>query len=88
MCTTQENLDWSPTTVVITQTVLTAKEYLDNELKKGWEALNKSIKCLFNNVEQNMKNVRGKGVGQTTLLKFLGSNWKQWMIQFALEVPR
>ena len=54
-------------------------------MKKGWEALNKSIKCLFDNVEQNMKNVRGKGVGQTTILKFLGETYKQWEIESALN---
>ena len=31
-------------------------------------------------------NLKTKGVGQTTILKFLGKTWKQWMIQAALQI--
>ena len=54
-----------------------AKKYLDGELKKydSWEALNKNIKRLVDKF--NFEKVKAKGVGQTTILKFLGGNWKQ-----------
>lgn len=51
--------------------------------QREWEALDKSIRCLFDS-EWDMKNARGKGVGRSTIHKFLGGNWKQWMIQAAL----
>ena len=63
----------------------TAKEFLDAELKKyeTWKQVsNTSIKQLFES-EAVWRNTKAKGVGQTTLLKFLGGNWKQWMIQEA-----
>jgi len=69
-----------------TLTVLVAKEYLDGELAKyeTWELFNKSIKQLFES-EAQWRNTKSKGVGQTTILKFLGGNWKQWIIQDALN---
>lgn len=36
--------------------------------------------------ETKTRTVKGQDVGQTTILKFLGKNWKQWMIQEALAV--
>ena len=58
-----------------------AKEYLDGELVKceKYELVNKSIKQLFETKERYAQVRNSKeGIGQTTLLKFLGSNWKQW----------
>jgi hypothetical protein len=56
-----------------------AKEYLDGELAKyeTWDALNESIKRLIDKF--NFEAVKTKGVGQTTILKFLGGNWKHWL---------
>ena len=82
-----ENLeDWKASPAVYTETVMVAKEYLDGELAKceGWESLNKNIKTLFARSD-GFINAKRQGVGQTTLLKFLGKNWKQWVIQDALN---
>jgi hypothetical protein len=45
---------------------------------------NKSISHLFDNAK-SFSNAKRDGVGQTTILKFLGGNWKQWIIQDALN---
>ena len=61
-----------------------AKDFLDAELKKC-----KTIKALPVNLmnlldsktnEQAFSAIKTKGVGQTTILKFLGGNWKRWAI--------
>lgn len=86
-----ENMDtWKTTTSVMLETVLTAKEYLENELSKyeTWEEFrsNKSIRPIIKS-EPEFRSIKGKGeVGQTILTKFLGKNWKQWMIQKALSI--
>jgi hypothetical protein len=69
-----------------TLTVLVAKEYLDGELAKyeTWDHVNRNIKMLFDSNSQ-FQNCKKNGVGQTTVLKFLGGNWKQWIIQDALN---
>jgi hypothetical protein len=63
-------------------------KYLDSELAKcdSWEEFrsNNSIKPIFNS-EPEYRSAKGKGVGQTTLLKFLGKNWSQSRISQALE---
>ena len=73
---------------IMTQTVEQVKKFLDVELAKykTWEELSdKSIKQLFES-EAVWRNTKSKGVGRTTILKFLGKTWKQSEIQFALEV--
>jgi len=74
--------DWKASPAAVNETVFEVKWFLDAELAECeiWEALNSSIKCLFAD-EFAFKNTKGKGVGQTTMLKFLGNNWKQWMVQ-------
>ncbi len=68
--------------------MLAAKKFLQAEVdKNSWEALDKSIRCLFKD-EWVFLNVKGKDIGQTTILKFLGGNWKQWMIQAGLPSPQ
>ena len=54
--------------------------YLDGELAKSkrYEALNKSIKGLTD--KEHFHQLKDKGVGQTTILKFLGGNWKEWVL--------
>jgi len=61
------------------ETVLAAKEFLDGEIKKAEDLdhVDKSIKVIFQTNSQ-FQQVKKDGVGQTTLLKFLGGNWKQW----------
>jgi len=72
---------------IMTQTVEQVKKFLDAELKKcdSWDRVNKSIKTMFKS-NSEYQNCRKNGVGQTTILKFLGKSWKQSEIQFALEV--
>jgi len=82
-----ENLDtWRTSPAACTETVLVAKEYLDGELAKyeSWDHVNKNINMLFDSNSQ-FQNCKKNGVGQTTILKFLGGNWKQWVIQDALD---
>jgi hypothetical protein len=83
-----ENLDeWKMSPAIINETVLAAKEFLDGELAKGSnrkELSNRHIKQLFSN-DAEYRNTKSKGVGQTTILKFLGGNWKQWIIQESLS---
>ena len=86
-----ENLDnWGTTPAVYTESVLVAKEYLDGELAKyeSWGKAKKSY--LINLLDRNLtegkfQDLKKSGVGQTTLLKFLGGNWKQHIIQDALN---
>ena len=84
-----ENMeDWKTNAGVVVETVSAAKEFLDAELTKcTWKTLNKSIKSLFED-SRGFENAKHQGVGQTILLKFLGGNWKQWMIQRARELMR
>lgn len=82
-----ENLDeWKMNPAVYTETVLVAKEFLDGELAKyeTWETSNGNIRCLFES-QRAYESTKARGVGQTTILKFLGGNWKQWIIQDALD---
>jgi len=59
-------------------------QFLLTELAKyeSWEDVtsNNSIKGLFD-TQRAFETTKGMGVGQTTILKFLGGNWKQHMIQ-------
>jgi hypothetical protein len=69
--------------------VFEVKKFLDAELAKceSWNKarINKSINTLFGNAG-NFERAKQQGVGQTTILKFLGHNWKQWMVQEALDI--
>ncbi len=81
-----ENLhEWRTNPAVVNETILAAKEFLDKELARcdKRNMANKFIKRLFNNAK-SFSNAKRDGVGQTTILKFLGNNWKQWMVQEAL----
>lgn len=55
----------------------------------SWEELpDLLMNLLKGDTQKARKNALDKvkrGVGQTTILKFLGGNWKQWMVQQALE---
>lgn len=96
-----ENMDeWRASPAIINETVFAAKEFIDAELAKyeTWEeALEKAhiFMSLFigrfdkDGKEKNPKalfgQAKGQGAGEATILAFLGGNWKQWMIQEALE---
>jgi len=80
-----ENLGWNTSPAVINETILITKEFLDSELAKAdYVTSNSSIRCLFGS-KTAYTETKTKGVGQTTILKFLGKNWKQWMVKEALE---
>jgi ParB-like chromosome segregation protein Spo0J len=83
-----ENMaEWSASPAVMTETVLAARDFIDDELSKckTWDDFrsNKSIGPIIAS-EPEYRSVKGKGAGQTTILSFLGGNWKQWMVQEAL----
>jgi len=54
---------------------IAAKKFLDGELKKckTLKQLNRFIKLVEN--ESQFQKLKQTGVGQTTILKFLGGNW-------------
>ena len=82
-----ENMeDWKTNLGVVVETVSAAKDFLDSELSKAksFKTLNESIKRLVD--KHNFDKIKKEGVGQTTILKFLGENWKQWTIQEALAI--
>lgn len=82
-----ENLEWNQSPAVINETVHAARDFLNAELAKHktWEHANKSIRVIFSSNSQ-FQQCKRDGVGQGTILKFLGGNWKQWMVQEALAV--
>jgi len=87
-----ENLDsWKTAPAVVIETVRAVKEFLDGELAKcnNYEEF-RSDKCIRPNFpevdsEPAFRSIKAKGVGRDTILKFLGSPWKQWMVQEALS---
>ena len=86
----EENHEWSQTPAMMNQTVDAVKKFLDTELAKYKTVkqlltANKSISGLFSKDPNRYGQQRKEGVGQTTILKFLGGNWKQWQIQEALD---
>jgi hypothetical protein len=86
-----ENMEqWETNQYVINESVKVAKDFLDGELKKCKTLLEVKKSYLINLLDTNMQednyqSLKSKGVGQTTILKFLGSNWKQWQVQEALD---
>jgi len=82
-----ENLDdWSLRPAVINETVLVAKEFLDAELAKHetWDTSGKYTKGLFIN-QRSFETAKGMGIGRDAILKFLGGNWKDWIVREALD---
>ena len=72
-----ENLDaWKVTPAIINKTVYATKEFLDGELDKAdnLECLNKNIRALFSGIKGDFYHCKKNGIGQTTILKFLGGN--------------
>jgi len=84
-----ENMEqWQSSPAVVLETVKAIRDFLNSELAKceTWEEAtsNKSIRGLFE-TQRSFETTKGSGVGQTTILKFLGTGWKQWMIQDSLK---
>lgn len=89
-----ENMEtWGLNPAVVNETILVAKEYLDGELMRHEIAsrLDKNIRSLFEWTGDRktdwgrLQNLKKNGIGRDTLVKFLGGNWKGWMIQEALN---
>ncbi len=70
----------------MTNTIKQVKKYLDGELAKykSWETSDKFIRGLCEN-QKSFETTKGMGVGREIILKFLGEDWKQSEIQFALK---
>ena len=85
----EENLEWSTNPAVINETVLAAKNFLDAELAKheDWNHADKFITMIFASNSQ-FQNCKEHGVGREIILKFLGANWKPWLIEGALATLR
>ena len=83
---TEENLNWSTSPAVTTQTVLAAKKFLDKKLAKyeHFVSTDKFISSLFED-KHGFRRAKA-GVGRDTILKFLGCNWKGWTVQEALII--
>jgi len=86
-----ENMEtWGLSPAVVNETILVAKEYLDTQLAKyqKWEDI-RSDRFIRTNLSiengQSFVKLKDIGVGRDTLIKFLGGNWKGWMIQEALS---
>lgn len=73
---------------LLTETVAAVKRFLDPELEKCETVgqFNESIKLV--ETKSQFDKLKQTGVGQTTMLKFLGDPWKQWMVQEALDTLR
>lgn len=74
---------------ILIETVQTVKDFLNNELAKYdtiKEVPSHIMNLLDGTRQEDFARLKSKGVGQTTILKFLGAGWKQWKIQHALEV--
>ena len=85
----EENLNWSTSPAVMTQTILTAKEFLDAELAK-YETFKdfrsgEISTTLFENAG-NFARTKKDGVGRDTLAKFLGGNWTGYKVRVALDI--
>jgi hypothetical protein len=93
-----ENMEqWESNSSVIIETVKVARDFLNAELGKyeTWEEFktnkNNSLNYLQTLImeseypERTFQISKSKGVGQTTILNFLGKNWKQSNIQSALN---
>lgn len=83
-----ENMsDWAADTVTINESVRAAKVFLDRELGKykNWDEFRSGSNTLPISSEPEFRNIKSKGIGHNTLQKFMGSNWKEWMIKEGLR---
>ena len=86
-----ENIDvWRQNTVVINETVLAAKLFLEKELAKydNWEDFRSGgfPRPIFDS-EPQFRSVKGKGwVGREIIMRFLGDNWSEETVRRALAI--
>ncbi len=80
-----ENMEFWKDEEVITQTVKSARDFLNKKLEKTdtYEALEDFFSGLTD--KEHFHQLKEKGVGRNTILKFLGRGWTQYRIQKALE---
>lgn len=69
---------------VVIETVKIARSWLREQMDKGWNTFDASVRGLIKN-EHAFKTARGMGVGRDLLKAFLGGNWSDFEIQHALE---
>jgi ParB/RepB/Spo0J family partition protein len=88
----ENSIQYGGEPAVILETVRAVREFLNAELAKydSLEELPDSLMNLLDSERTQDKktqfgNLKSKGVGQATLLKFLGDGWKQYQIQDALS---
>lgn len=60
-----------------------ARDWLNEQLKRGWDNSDKSIRVLFES-QHGFDVARGMKAGRDLIKKFLNSDWKEWEIQEAL----
>jgi len=91
-----ENMDtWGTNTTVMMETVQVAKDFIEAAISRSETAdqlkrTDKFVYTLFADWNQeereNFQRAKKQGVGEPIIRKFLGSNWKKWMVQGALAV--
>ena len=62
---------------VMVETVKVARDWLNEQLERGWDASDKSIRSLFDD-SHAFNTAKGHGAGRDLLKKFLNSDWKEW----------
>ncbi len=87
-----ENLEnWKMSPAVINETVAVTKKFLDGELDK-YKNFNEfssgtNTRTIFQDIESEpaFRKIKGSTVGRRIITKFLGGNWKEWMVKDALD---
>lgn len=78
-----ENRDeYAMSPIVMNETIRVVRDFLNAELRKKDPHI--SLRILFD-TEHSLTQAQTHGVGENTILKFLGSSWKVWRIRLALE---
>jgi len=87
----EENLGWSQSPQVMIQTIDSVRKFLNAELAKC-KTYDEFRKAKFSLTNLDIRNgqefsiLKGKGVGKTTISKFLGGNWNVSKVAGALDV--
>ena len=79
-----ENRDtYKANRAVMVETVRVARDWLREQMGKGWDNSDKSIRVLFEG-KHAYDVAKGMGVGRDLIKKFLNGDWKEWEIQESL----
>ncbi len=78
--------DWRSSPLITIETVSAARLYIDSLFAQAesFDALHENMKGLTD--AEHFQQLKNDGVGEKTILKFLGGHWKQYMIQGAREI--